>query len=472
MKRLVVLSFSLFGLFICYPKEGRAQIPPVSDPHCAYCGVNLKTGEAHKKGCKYYSEPEEEESSSSSSSTISTPSTSTAKPDGLNPRLPFANGRCPECGRTVPGGSYINAENIHGNCLLGDAIWKYWHYQGIWGKSKKQKESDEAWKQMKDAEAEILALAEKALKRGYPVNYQKPSTHLADYTPETEHASLSEPLMDCPVVKVLPQFSSINESDIRYAESVPITGKHEWGVIDYEATLEYFTRINNGRPISLKDLEYDIERYNHDGGPVVLGFHQANGGTIWFVFTKTPDGKYAPAPGAINNQTETLDNGNKVWTVNVRYEGQGKFLVREYEGGLKQIFNVTTGKAITNGPDVGALNKSVDGKLLVYLQWKNLYYIYDETGKKIVIGNQVEQYSNALVVNMIGIYALYNWRGERLSLEGVDQFAEIKAYNDGEGGTFYVLKDMSRGYAVVGKGFRRMGGWYGSEADALSAWRR
>ena len=31
----------------------QAQIPPASDPHCASCGVNLRTGEAHKSWCEY-----------------------------------------------------------------------------------------------------------------------------------------------------------------------------------------------------------------------------------------------------------------------------------------------------------------------------------------------------------------------------------------------------------------------------------
>lgn len=43
-----------------------AQIPQVSDPHCAYCNVNLKTGEAHKSSCPYYEAPKKEESSSPS----------------------------------------------------------------------------------------------------------------------------------------------------------------------------------------------------------------------------------------------------------------------------------------------------------------------------------------------------------------------------------------------------------------------
>ena len=52
-----------------------AQIPQVSDPHCTYCNVNLKKGEAHKSSCPYYEAPKEEESSSSSSSSATTTST-------------------------------------------------------------------------------------------------------------------------------------------------------------------------------------------------------------------------------------------------------------------------------------------------------------------------------------------------------------------------------------------------------------
>jgi len=61
MKRLFLIT--LTGLMALV---SHAQFP-VSDPHCAYCNVNLKTGEAHKSSCPYYEAPKEEESSSSSS---------------------------------------------------------------------------------------------------------------------------------------------------------------------------------------------------------------------------------------------------------------------------------------------------------------------------------------------------------------------------------------------------------------------
>lgn len=63
MKRIIFIA--LLGLLVA---TAYAQIPQVSDPHCAYCNVNLKTGEAHKSSCPYYEAPKEESSSSSSSS--------------------------------------------------------------------------------------------------------------------------------------------------------------------------------------------------------------------------------------------------------------------------------------------------------------------------------------------------------------------------------------------------------------------
>ena len=63
MKRIYLIL--LLGLVAV---ATQAQIPTPPDPSCAYCGVNLKTGEAHKSSCPYCEAPKEEDSSSSSSS--------------------------------------------------------------------------------------------------------------------------------------------------------------------------------------------------------------------------------------------------------------------------------------------------------------------------------------------------------------------------------------------------------------------
>ena len=47
------LSIALWMLMFAYAgvPTANAQIPVPPDPSCAYCGVNLKTGEAHKRSC-------------------------------------------------------------------------------------------------------------------------------------------------------------------------------------------------------------------------------------------------------------------------------------------------------------------------------------------------------------------------------------------------------------------------------------
>lgn len=70
MKRIVLIALLCLAIMSI-----NAQIPQAGDPHCVYCGVNLKTGEAHKSSCPYYEAPNEEESSSSSSSSTSSSST-------------------------------------------------------------------------------------------------------------------------------------------------------------------------------------------------------------------------------------------------------------------------------------------------------------------------------------------------------------------------------------------------------------
>ena len=65
MKRL-----SLIALLGLAAMASHAQFP-VSDPHCAYCDVNLRTASSHKSNCPYYSKPSNDDESSSSSSTSS-----------------------------------------------------------------------------------------------------------------------------------------------------------------------------------------------------------------------------------------------------------------------------------------------------------------------------------------------------------------------------------------------------------------
>ena len=77
MKRIFFIA--LLGLIAVTTS---AQIPQVSNPVCAYCGVSLTSGESHKRGCQYYEAPKDDsESSSSTSSTLSSTLSSTKLKD-------------------------------------------------------------------------------------------------------------------------------------------------------------------------------------------------------------------------------------------------------------------------------------------------------------------------------------------------------------------------------------------------------
>ena len=64
------------------------SIPPVSDPHCAYCNVNLRTATSHKSGCPYYVAPSS--SSGTSSSSAAGTSSSRSSSSAVDPALSAA----------------------------------------------------------------------------------------------------------------------------------------------------------------------------------------------------------------------------------------------------------------------------------------------------------------------------------------------------------------------------------------------
>lgn len=538
MKRIILLIAIAFNVSL----SDHAQIPDPGDPVCVFCYVNLKTGEAHKPGCRYYSAPTNEEStssiSSSSSSTVSKPSRPFNERTDVNPDE-YGRGSysCPECGKLYHTGSCklgkVQSEyrKLHDEIRFSDKKWKKKAYrealdrrEQLWSELKRCI-NDAWWKKdhpsyssgsssysdnLSSSSVEQIKLSYecnicKASVKAYNINdaikefadnpwihnptcpNYKPepgqsnnttSTKLKDYTPASERPMVSEPLMDMPLLQPAPLFSSINESNIRYATPTSLTGKHDWGEIDESATLAYFRKINNGRPISFNDLEYDIERYNHEGGPVVIGIHQPNGRYIWFVFFRQSNGKYAPIDDGINRQTALLDDGHgrdvNAQTIDVRYEGQGKFVIREYEGGEKFIYN-TSGTIITTGRKVSLLNSTIDGKQMVFSEPEEdggTYRIIDENAHTVASGNYIETYDDAIVqMNVINgnkRYSLSNWHGKELRIDGFKFFDEIKAYNNN--GSYYLLKDNEKGYTIVGRGFKRVGGWYDTEEEAHRIW--
>ena len=94
----------------------------------------------------------------------------------------------------------------------------------------------------------------------------------------------------------------------------------------------------------------------------------------------------------------------------------------------------------------------------------------------MAFGNHLETYDDAIVQmdnSRDGgkIYSMVNWSGKELRIDGSKFFEEIKAYNNE--GSYYILKDKygNKGYAVIGRGFKRVGGWYDTEEEAHRAWR-
>ena len=94
MKRLFLLLLTICAFFA---KESYAQVPKASKPVCAYCGIDLTTGESHKSSCRYYKKEESSEESWA--------------PNFNSIEYKYGNGvMCEQCGKT----------NGHvSDCLIG-----------------------------------------------------------------------------------------------------------------------------------------------------------------------------------------------------------------------------------------------------------------------------------------------------------------------------------------------------------------
>ena len=128
--------------------------------------------------------------------------------------------------------------------------------------------------------------------------------------------------MEMPVRQPAPLFSSINETNIRHEKPVSIIGKHKWGEISEESLSAFESLMGEEIP-----REFDIERYNHDKGTVILGTHKDNGRYQWTVLCQRPDGSYM-----LISQQE-LKGGFFYGSQNVgelrdvHFEGQGAYII-------------------------------------------------------------------------------------------------------------------------------------------------
>ena len=416
-----------------------AQVPKASKPVCAYCGVDLTTGESHKSSCRYYKKEESSEESWA--------------PNFNSIEYRYGNGvMCEQCGKT----------NGHvSDCLIGKT---QGYARDYWAKSSN---SESAKFRIKTYEDNIRLFAKQGREARQRKQAEK-STKLKDYTPASERPKVSEPLMDMPLCQPAPQFSGINETNIRHEKPVDIVGEHVWGEIDLGWLAAYAEEL--GEDFS---NEFDIERYNHDEGAVILGTHKDNGRYHWTILERLSNGDLRPVSQQ-NLKVGRSGYKNIGELRDVHFEGQGKYIIAEYTSGYRQVYD-RKGDFFRDGYNIKVLGGTVDGKSLLYVgedEQTVAAFIINEDGDVIADGHNITQYDDAYV--LIGddypYYNIFNWHGEKLSIEGNTGFEEIKAYNNN--GSYYILKDKEKGYAVVGRGFRRVGGWYDTEEEAHQAWKQ
>ena len=295
---------------------------------------------------------------------------------------------------------------------------------------------------------------------------QNPSTSLKDYTPAPERPIVSEPLMEMPVRQPAPLFSSINETNIRHEKPVSIIGKHKWGEISEESLSAFESLMGEEIP-----REFDIERYNHDRGTVILGTHKDNGRYQWTVLCPRPNGSYELVSQQELKGGFFYGSQNVGELRDVHFEGQGAYIIAEYTSGYRQVYN-NNGEIVRDGYNIKVLGSTVDGKRLLYVgkdEDNSLNLIIDEDGEVIADGHDIEQYDDAIIVRNGNNCYLSNWKGNLLEIGNINSFEDIKAYNNQ--GSYYILKDRDKGYAIIGRGFIRYGDWYDTEEEAHRIWK-
>lgn len=322
-----------------------------------------------------------------------------------------------------------------------------------------------------------------------PKSGQNQSTSLKDYTPMPERPAQqnnAKPAkqLSCPIAQRTPRFSSINEESILYSDPQSLAGAHQWGEVDMEAIEAYNAKYSD-EPIP---LQFVTEDYTHTAGrAVVLGaVVEADGvySKVWHILVKGPNGKYVPAE--ILSQKQSARSLSETDYHRLRSAGlrsEGTFIIKEYDedskGYYKEIISTKTGKIIEQGYNISFPNYTVDGKHFVLLEPDNnrgavlrdLYWLRDDEGKTIAFGNNLDFYDDAIVVYRDNCYQLCNWYGEAMTVpdgEWGEYFADVKAYNNN--GSFYLIETMKHHFAVVGRGFKRVGGLYNTREEALAAW--
>lgn len=488
MKKIVYLFIS----FLFTSVVANAQITPVPDASCAYCGVKLEhngkpiQNVRHKSTCKYYVKEEESSSSNSSSAPASSSSTRGDEP------YSDSNFFSPIDGKPLTNKeywsilmdlcTYCGAKNNHSHtadCTIGKAykLYKEYSEQGKKWDAIRMRDNIVVMKlNTEKGKAMLAAMRNPSGARPATNTSTNTSTSLKDYTPAPEKPkpAVGNPIMARPIMVRTPEHSGINEHSIVYEKLQSIAGEHPWGTVDMNA----FNKSKKGGWGVFAD--YDIERYtNTPKGVVILGKRQPDGHILWMGLSFDKDsGKYRAYE--IENEEEDR-SGKKVALKDIRFEAEGEILVKEYSDGYKRVTNVF-GTYIASGYNIKVLPMKVDGHRIVAHgqdptrgKLANEIWVYDDTGKRIANGEELEYFDDAIIARSKGFATLYNWKGQSIYFDKggwTSNYAdEIQAFTSDKG-RYYVIKVKEGRYALETQDFRPVGGFYSTAQEAHDAWNR
>lgn len=473
MKKMV--SILAVFLLLAFLPAGGQNVKIVSQT-CPDCGVTvygrLLEASDHQPGCQWYAGPETESSHNHESvSSGGNSAYSDSNSFGLIEGRPLTNDEyyelllrthCDYCG-----GEGINHK---ADCIIGKT-YRLWQDAMHAGRERDAiRLRDNVVTLMLGSRSgmdKIHVMRGTAAPKPDPAPVaDKPSTKLKDYSPAPEKpaASVSAPLIPCPLAQPAPQFSGINEQSIIHEKMQSSMGVHEWGVMQ---------DINEKYP-----FEYDIERHTHtDGGPVILGKRNPDGSIVWHVLHRDHEGKYKNHTLLDSYPTRYGD----LRLLDVHFEGEGQYVVEEYEGGYKMYYTADYEK-ITSGYNVGLAPVRLNGRFLL-LKYpdppKGANRTIHDHNKSLYDGTKIALIDDDLIIYEDAVIErdneygdkLINWDWTKLSLEGTTLFKKVECFNS-DRGSYYVIEVSDGKYALIARGFRRIGGIYASADEAHAAWKK
>lgn len=452
--------FLLIGLLLCFHIAWGQNVKIVGEicPGCAVYveGRHLQPSD-HKAGCWWLAQQQQQQQSQSSSEDSGSPWGQEPYSDSGTfesvEGKPLTNDEyyellirthCDYCGAQFG--------NQHkSDCIIGKTY-------NMWQRTMRSGKEWDATR-LRDNVVALMLGTDSGKKKLHAMRGE--STKLKDYTPEPEKpadkpaVSENAPLLSCPLAQPAPQFSGINEQSIVYETAQTTAGVHEWGeMADEEQYRKY-------------PIEYDIERRTHmEGGPVILGKRNQDGSVKWIILHRDMQGKYVRS---FPYDPAKTPSGKEVSLKDVRFEGEGRFMVLEYADGLKIYKYAATDGWITKGYNVGVAPMMVNGRCFLLEKEDNGKQILHAGPRNMLIGDEIVLFNDAIIERNSYGCRLLNWDWKALNLDGEKSFKDVQCFNS-DRGSYYVIKMDEGKFALVGRGFRRVGGIYSSADEALLAW--